>query len=231
MGGSCRRGLQAQAGATRGRARSHARGGAGRGCIPVTRANRAALRLLAQPAARMALRSFCSADGSDPLWVRWWAAGDGAGRPGTRETWGTLGRADPAAPPARALLCRRGDSPPGPRRSRRSHTLGTGFRESWVCAGRCLCALGFCHREGTPDLEAANWGFSDFCGGRISVYRAQTITEHRAGAQTLERDFPPLVLGFPTVCFTSRLLWLHVFCFFVFFLILFPFCLNAIREL
>lgn len=124
---------------------------------------------------------------------------------------GTLGRADPAAPLAGALLCLRGDSPPGPRRSRRSLTLGTGFRESWVCAGRCLCALGFCHREGTPDLEAANWGFSVFCGGRISVYRAHTIIEHRAGAQTLERDFPSLVLGFPTVCFTSRLLWLHVF--------------------
>lgn len=64
------------------------RGGVGRGCIPVTRANRAALRLLAQPAARMALRSFCSADGSDPLWVRWWAAGDGAGATGDSEDVG-----------------------------------------------------------------------------------------------------------------------------------------------
>lgn len=94
MGGSCRRGLQAQAGATLGGACSHARGGAGRGCILVTRANRAALRLLAQPSVRMALRSFCSADGSDPLWVRWWAAEDGGGRGGGQGPGGRGGRWD-----------------------------------------------------------------------------------------------------------------------------------------
>lgn len=158
MGGSCRRGLQAQAGATSGGAGSHARGGAGRagagrGCIPVTRANCAALRLLAPPAALMALSSFCSSDGSDPLWVRWWAKAPGGGDPGDAGDAGTRG---PSCSLPRAPLRRRGDSPPGPRRSCRSQTPGTRFRKSWVCAGRCLYALGFCHREGRPDLEAAN---------------------------------------------------------------------------
>lgn len=130
------------------------RSGAGRGCTPVTRANRAALRLLVLPAARMALRSFCSADGSDPLWVgggpRGWGARGGRKGPGDAGDAGTRG---PSRSPVRAPLCRRGNPPLGPERSRRRQTLGTGSGRAG--RGGASLLLGFGPPVGTPGLEAA----------------------------------------------------------------------------
>lgn len=163
--------------------RREGRGGAGRGCIPVTRANRAALRLLAQPAARMALRSFCSADGSDPLWVRRWAAGDGAARGGRGPgvTRGTLGRVDPAASQPEARTADVEIRHPGPGAAAALRLWGPGSGRAGCVRGGACVLWGSAIGRGRQIWRQLIGGFPSFVGvgSPLTTHTQSTVQELR----------------------------------------------------